>query len=144
GWLSTDIVDIVDSARRQSERLYDAVERLSRNVPICISLPTLPIPPVFITPMHQGHYYEWELREIVASLAVSLSRNQYIKFVNSQRLDELSPPSQRFDMKSEISTGFPYRIEHASALAELLGAIVWNPSPLKGVITDLDDTLWAG
>jgi FkbH-like protein len=144
GWRSTDIFDIVKSARQQSERLYQAVERLSRNVPVCISMPTLPIPPIFITPMHQGHYHELQLREIVASLAASFSGNQDIKIVSSQRLDELSPPSHRFDAKSEISTGFPYRLEHASALAEVLAAIVRNPQPLKGVITDLDDTVWAG
>jgi len=40
--------------------------------------------------------------------------------------------------------GFPYKLPHASAIAELLAALIQNPTPKKGLITDLDNTLWAG
>jgi FkbH-like protein len=35
-------------------------------------------------------------------------------------------------------------LPHASALAEALARLVLNPQPKKGLITDLDDTLWRG
>jgi predicted enzyme involved in methoxymalonyl-ACP biosynthesis len=50
----------------------------------------------------------------------------------------------RFDVKAEITTGFPYSLEHASRLAESLAELIQDSPPKKGVITDLDDTLWAG
>jgi FkbH-like protein len=56
----------------------------------------------------------------------------------------MSPPAARFDIQSELSSGFPYRLAHASAIAELLAALIRNPTPKKGLITDLDDTLWSG
>jgi FkbH-like protein len=59
-------------------------------------------------------------------------------------LDELSPLSTRLDLQSELSAGFPYQLSHASALATALAALIRNPPPKKGLITDLDDTLWSG
>ena len=47
-------------------------------------------------------------------------------------------------MKSEVVSGFPYSLSHASVLAGHLAALVANPTPRKGLITDLDDTLWGG
>jgi FkbH-like protein len=35
-------------------------------------------------------------------------------------------------------------LTHASALAEVFARLVLNPRPKKGLITDLDDTLWRG
>ena len=64
--------------------------------------------------------------------------------VSPQRLDHLSPPSARRDVKAELVAGFPYSLEHASAMAALLAELLYPPVPLKGLITDLDDTLWAG
>ncbi len=56
----------------------------------------------------------------------------------------VSPLTGRFDVESELLTGFPYRLPHASALANLLAQFVRRPTPKKGLITDLDDTLWRG
>ena len=58
-------------------------------------------------------------------------------------MDALSP-AQRLDVNADLSTGFPYTLAHASVLAELLAGLVQNPLPKKGLITDLDDTLWRG
>ncbi|MBV9499650.1 MAG: HAD-IIIC family phosphatase, partial [Acidobacteriaceae bacterium] len=64
--------------------------------------------------------------------------------VSGQALEQQSPPSERFDVKSELLSGFPYTLAHASAVTELLAAAIHNPPPKKGLITDLDDTLWSG
>ena len=64
--------------------------------------------------------------------------------VSHQRLDTLSPPAARRDVKAELAAGFPYSLDHASAVAALLAELLCAPVPRKGLITDLDDTLWAG
>ncbi len=64
--------------------------------------------------------------------------------LSSQRLDEVSPLAQRLDVKAEVTTGFPYSLDHASKLAELLANLIQDSPSKKGLITDLDDTLWAG
>ena len=144
GWRSADTIDVVESARRQSERLADLVKRLAEKAPVYVSAPTLPLPPMFTTRGGQANHYECELREITASLATSLSAHKRVRLLSSQLLDELSPLASRFDVKAEITTSFPYSLEHASTLAELLAGLIQDSPPKKGLITDLDDTLWAG
>jgi FkbH-like protein len=143
-WRSADIPDIVESARRQSGRLTRLVQRLGESVPVYVSTPTLPLPPIFTTPGSRAHHAECELREIAASLATALSACAGIRVVAVQRLDELSAFERRFDPTAEISFGFPYSLEHASHLAELIATLIRDVLPKKGLITDLDDTLWAG
>jgi FkbH-like protein len=144
GWRSADVPDIVESTRRQGERLTHLMKQLASSMPICVSTPTLPLPPIFTTRGGQAHQHECQLREIAASLATSLSAHRRVRLLNLQRLDELSPLGRRFDAKAEITTGFPYSLEHASTLAQLLAELVQDCPPKKGLITDLDDTLWAG
>jgi len=144
GWRSVDIPDIVESVRRQSGRLSDLIKQLAGNVSIYVSVPTLPLPPVFTTRGGQAHHYECQLRDIAASLATSLSAYSRVRLLSSWHIDELSPLAQRFDVKAEITGGFPYSLEHASRLAESLAALIQGSQPKKGLITDLDDTLWAG
>jgi FkbH-like protein len=143
-WRSNDIPDIVESTRRQSERLIHIVKQLAESVPVYVTMPTLPLPPIFTTPGAQAHHLECQLREIAASLATSISEHKRSRVVDVQRLDEVSPFGRRFDPKAEMSTGFPYSLEHASKLAELIATLVQESRCKKGIITDLDDTLWAG
>ena len=144
GWRSADTIDVVESARKQSERLADLIKQLAEKAPVYVSTPTLPFPPMFTTRGGQAHHYECQLREITASLATSLSAHKRVRLLSSQLLDELSPLARRYDVKAEITTGFPYSLEHASTLAELLAGLIRDSLPKKGLITDLDDTLWAG
>ena len=144
GWRVADLPDIVNSAGRMIARLEKAIRNVAAAVPVYISLPTLPFPPLFTTPALQASSYELQLRQFATSFAASLATHPRIRFLNAQQLDECSPPSARLDVQSELLSGFPYQLSHASALAELLAALVRNPIAKKGLITDLDDTLWAG
>ncbi len=143
GWQSTDLPDIIESVNLQITRLQQALAQTSP-IPTSVCMPTLPLPPLFHNPMHQWSAYELQLRRAIASFAEAVSNDSHIRVVNSQCLDELSPPNERFDVKSEIMAGFPYTCSHASKVAELLACLIHNPGPKKGLITDLDDTLWAG
>ena len=144
GWRVADLPDIVTSAERMIARLEGAIRNVAASAPVYISLPTLPLPPLFTTPTRQASVYELQLRQSVISFAASLAAHPRIRFLNAQQLDECSPPSARLDVQSVLLSGFPYQLSHASALAELLAALVRNPIAKKGLITDLDDTLWAG
>jgi len=144
GWRSGDIADIVASARRQCKRLEQLINQAAVTNPVCLSLPTLPLPPIFFSGVSQARHEECGLREMVATSAASLSKIEQISIVNSQRLDESSAPSRRFNPKGELSTGFPYTLEHASKLAEALAALIKNAPRRKAIITDLDNTMWSG
>jgi FkbH-like protein len=143
-WRSADIPEIVESARRQSERLIYLIRRAAELMPLYVSSPTLPLPPVFITRAAQAHKDECKLREIAGSFSAALSASRQVKVISSQRLDELSPLGRRFDPKAEMRSGFPYSLEHTSTLAGLFATLIEDLPPKKGLITDLDDTLWAG
>ncbi|MGH7988260.1 MAG: HAD-IIIC family phosphatase, partial [Candidatus Binataceae bacterium] len=144
GWRTEQIADIVESARVQSERLTTAIRHLAQSAPVCVAMPTLAFPPVFSCHGAQLHRQESELRQIIASLATLLASLERTRLVNPQRLDERSPAGERFDLKSEIVVGFPYTLSHGAVVAEMLAELVRDAPPKKGLITDLDDTLWAG
>ena len=144
GWLATDLAGIVKSAEETAARILRALTEISSRVPTVVCMPTLPLPPLFATrPIHAGSL-ETRLHYIVASLAESLSQQPGLRVASSQQLGETSPLTDRHDVKSDLVTGFPYSLHHASALGELLARLIHNRPPLKGLITDLDDTLWAG
>jgi hypothetical protein len=44
----------------------------------------------------------------------------------------------------ELHAGFPYTIQHAAAVADLSLECLFPPVSKKGLITDLDETLWKG
>lgn len=144
GWRTTDLPDIVKSAGLAATRLEQALRRASESIPVCVCMPTLPLPPLFSTATTRAGDYELQLRQRVASFAASISSESSIRVLDSQRLDELSPPNARLDLQTDLMAGFPYKLPHASAMAGLIAALIQNPVPKKGLITDLDDTLWAG
>jgi FkbH-like protein len=67
-----------------------------------------------------------------------------VLLLNEQRLNERSKPDERYDLRADLHAGFPYTLKHADALGEALAALIASPQPKKGLITDLDDTLWLG
>jgi len=144
GWRVEDLPDIVNSAERTMGRLEKAIIGAAELTPTYVSLPTLPLPPLFTTASAQASGYELQLRLCVSRLAATLAAHSRIRITSTQRLDEMSPLASRFDIQSELSAGFPYQLAHASAIAELLAALIRNSGPKKGLITDLDDTLWSG
>ncbi|AGA26789.1 HAD-IIIC family phosphatase [Singulisphaera acidiphila] len=144
GWGIDTLADILETAAGRATQLADAIGRAATTVPLALCLPTLPLPPAAFTPPHSSSALDLGLRELASSFAARVAQVPGVRVVNDQRLGELSPLGDRLDVRTELSTGFPYRLAHASAVAELLAKLIWSPSPMKGVITDLDDTLWQG
>src|SRR5271157_452240 len=144
GWGPGDLGDIVENVRAQAARFRGLLERISQGIPLAFSTPTLPLPPLSFMPGWRASAFDLALRESIASLEISVAPHLGLKMVNSQRLSLLSPPGDRFDVKSELLAGFPYTVSHADAVAWMLARLIRNPTPKKGLITDLDDTLWSG
>jgi FkbH-like protein len=143
-WSPAALPDISSNVHARAKQFLDAIERVSREMPVAICFPTLPLPPISFVAGWQGSSFALEIRSLIASLSLDAARIKNVKVLDAQRLDLLSPYSERFDAKAELLSGFPYKVAHASILAELLTRLTHPPAPKKGLITDLDDTLWNG
>ncbi|MFO0893146.1 MAG: HAD-IIIC family phosphatase, partial [Isosphaeraceae bacterium] len=144
GWKPEDCRDVVATVALGIERCERAITRLGEDLPVVAAMPSLPIPPFSYFPGEVMGPFEAELRASVALMAARLSRLSRVKLISPQRLDSLSPLPQRHDVTSDLTAGFPYSIAHASAVASLIALAAIPPTPKKGLITDLDDTLWRG
>jgi FkbH-like protein len=144
GWQVEKSEEIANSVSQSLDRLTRALQRISPALPTCICLPTLPLPPLFCTGTQQSSTFELKLRRNLASFAEAISVCRHVSVVGEQHLDQKSPPDRRFDLRTEITQGFPYKTSHASVVGELLAQLICRRRPKKGLITDLDDTLWAG
>jgi FkbH-like protein len=143
-WAPAALPGILENARARAKQFVGAIEKLSREVPVAICFPTLPVPPISFAPGCQANSFVLELRSLIAGLSLDVVRIRNVRVVDPQRLDLLSPQSERHDAKAELLSGFPYKLAHASTLAELLTRLTYPPAPKKAIITDLDDTLWGG
>lgn len=143
GWEPSRLQDILAEVKRSCDLLQNGIAAAARNIPVVVSFPSLPLVPVSFTALARASEFTLELRGCIAALSIPLSHLPGVRIVDPQRLDALSP-SRRLDVNADLSAGFPYTLTHASALAEVLAQLVLHPQPKKGLITDLDDTLWRG
>ncbi len=144
GWRPDRLDDIVAQSHTALERLERSVLAAAGSRRVVCVMPTLTLPPLFPQPPGQSGPHELALRAMVAGAAARLSSEPGVSLVSHQRLDSVSPPGTRRDVKAELAAGFPYSLGHASAVAALLAELLFPPVPRKGLITDLDETLWAG
>jgi FkbH-like protein len=144
GWGPGAQGDILATVGDRLPRYHEALAAAAEAGPVALCLPTLPLPPIAHVPGRQAGGFELDLRERIARFAAAAARLRGVRVVGAARLDVESPPSARWDVKSELGAGFPYSLPHASAVAALLAELLAPPAPKKGLITDLDDTLWRG
>jgi FkbH-like protein len=144
GWRPDQLPDILNSAKACATQLESLLADVARHKTVAVVLPSLPLPPVSFTCSDQAGGFELGLLVAVNQLALSLVQKHGCRMVNPQQLNLLSPLGERSDVKADFHAGFPYTIAHASVLAELLARIIRPSQPRKGLITDLDDTVWDG
>ena len=142
GWHPNALEEISATAQSQIDRVASAIRRLAPT-PVVVLMPTLPVPPISYVNPNRLSSFEAELIFLIARFAEELTAAD-VTFVNPQTIDRQSPPKTRFDVKNELASGFPYTLEHAEALARIVAATISNRARKKGLITDLDDTLWSG
>ncbi len=144
GWGRSLQADLLATARAMLGKIERAITRLPEHIDVAVSFPTLPLAPVFSPPTWQAGTLEILLRRELADFATRISHRQHLRIVSDAWLAENSPAATRFDLKSDLLIGFPYTIPHADRLAHALALALAPSQPLKGVITDLDNTLWSG
>lgn len=145
GWGAASKQDILASVRPKLAQLTDGIRQTGARMPVAVAGPTLPLPPVGSTIRAQAAGIELELRCLADSFLLGLAELPGVRIVHPSRIDELSPHAPgRMDPKMELLAGFPYTVAHACAVAQSVAEVLWPPAPKKGLITDLDDTLWAG
>lgn len=143
-WAPSSLDDITAGVRFRLLQFHKSVERIAATIPLAISFPTLPLPPIAYTPGSRTSSFQASL---CAQLAVAVEKIAILRNVgilNSQRLAELAPLSTRLDVRAELASGFPYKMPYASLLGEQLALLLHPPAPKKGLISDLDDTVWSG
>jgi FkbH-like protein len=110
---------------------------------VALAPPSLPLRSVDHTPNWHAGSGELRLQAAADEFSLRLQRLG-VKVVSSQKLGLLAPLAERADPGAELRTGFPYRIPFADTLAQALSALLLPVPPKKGLIIDLDDTMWRG
>jgi FkbH-like protein len=144
GWGQAAVADILASVETRLAGLRAQLETLAAATRVSVVLPTLPLPPAFLIPAGQTGAAEWRLRALLASFAAGIAGLPNLAVASPEALDRASPPDTRHDLRSDLAADFPYRTDHAAALAAALAGLIRPAAPLKGIITDLDDTFWRG
>lgn len=143
-WAPAGLPGLLEEAGKRIAILEELLRRVAETAPVVVSLPTLPLPPIDHPVSAQMGAFQARLLALAADLAARLASTPRVRVLASQALDRESPLAARQDCRSELLAGFPYSLAHADALARLLARLIAPPAPRKGIITDLDDTLWLG
>lgn len=126
-------------ARTSLDRFSKLLLAVDPAIRIVLSLPQLPLPPLFAASGCQMSLAESSVRARLAEFAEQLATQANI-FI----LQQADLPADRYDFQSDLYTGFPFSRPFAAKLAIACAHLVVPPAPHKGLITDLDDTLWSG
>jgi FkbH-like protein len=144
GWGPGALPDIQATVQRNADQLLQLLAAAAPSTPLALCLPTIPLPPISYQPGEQLGPDNLLLEKALFDFTASAAEIPQLKIVSRQRLDTISAIAERLDVKSDLSTGFPYRTPHADKVAELFAGLIQPRPPKKGLITDLDDTLWRG
>jgi FkbH-like protein len=144
GWSARSKQDIVANCQERFRQLLDATGRLAAHMPVAVAPPSLPLPPIGNTIQLQAGSFELELEQQLACFLLQLARIPNVRVVRSEQMGALPAGVGRLDAKLELLAGFPYSLPYASALARSLVDVLYQKPPKKGLITDLDDTIWSG
>ncbi len=143
-WGLAAIDEILESARSALDRIGVAISELAARAPVAIAPPGLAMPPLFSPPGWQASQPELLLNLYLAEFLSRMAQTRGCSIVNLGGLSKGLPSAGRLDLKSDLLIGAPYTLAYADSLAEAMARLLAAPAPKKGLITDLDDTLWSG
>jgi len=142
GWGRSVSDDIVETVSASLIRLLTALRTKRGEWPVLIVPPTIPLAPVLPVP-------GWQMTGIEAKCGALLGRFLSeavalpgVSILGPQVLDGLT--RDRLDLRALWRAGAPYQVPFASELSEQIANALVPAPRAKGIITDLDDTLWAG
>lgn len=145
GWLPEQLPDIEKTLAATLHRIEAGIGALAdAGASVALAMPTLPLPPLAFTPGWLTSEFEARLHALLSDAVVRFASMPRVRVVSQQRLALAAPLSERADPRAELATGFPYRQAFAGILARLVADAIVPPVQKKGLVTDLDDTLWRG
>lgn len=144
GWNRQTLADVEAQIQEKCRRLEAQLSALSQRMPVAVIGPTLPLPPLSHLPPAQTSALELQWNATLSDFLERVGRQKGIKLLSAAALAMRSAPSLRHDLEMDLQAGFPYTLAHADAMAQLSTSCLFAASPKKGLITDLDQTLWRG
>lgn len=144
GWGLETLDDITAQVEEKCGRLERALKQLAQITQVVLAGPTLGLPPLDPAPPSQVSALELRLDAILSKFLGRIGSQAGVRLVSSSALARSSPVGARHEVKLDLLAGFPYTLTHADAVAELSTACLFPAAPKKGLITDLDQTLWKG
>jgi FkbH-like protein len=144
GWGSVSQRDIEKTSLGRLQDLARAIERLSPLVPVALAPPSLPLPPLGHTAQLQATPLAFSLQQQLASFLGELANAGGTRVLDPSWLSRRSAGNSRLDAKMALLAGFPYSMRHADLVANALVDLLFQVPAKKGLIVDLDDTLWSG
>jgi FkbH-like protein len=144
GWSGVTQRDIEKTSAGRLQDLVEAIEKLSSLVPIAVAPPSLPLPPMGHTVLLQATPLALGLQQRLASFLEKLAEAGSVRILDPSWLSANSVVNSRFDPMMALLAGFPYSMKHADLLASALVDLLFQVPAKKGLIVDLDDTLWRG
>jgi FkbH-like protein len=137
--LAEDILETVGWRLRQ---LQEVIEKQAPRLPLLLSMPPPRALRLTSTPPHQMGYLEAQLQALCAQVSAKLSLISGLRIIN---IPDAVAPAERYDLRADFRFGIPYSIAYLDALSEAFARLAVPLNlPLKGLITDLDDTVWRG
>src|SRR5581483_1680191 len=119
GWNHEALPDIAKHVQAMLDLLRESIRSASQNSPVILCLPTLPLPPIhYAHPQWSGSEWEFQLQELISAFALWVATNTSARIIRPDWLHQASPAGDRLDAKSALLDGFPYKLTHASAIAE--------------------------
>lgn len=143
GWAEEVKLDILSITQERLGHIETILRKLVTCMPTAVAPPSLPLLPIGNTVRAQASIIELELEQQLAAFLGRISKFAGVRIVQRSRMDSV-PVSERLDAKMELLAGFPYSLRFADMLASSLADVLHQPLPKKGLITDLDETLWSG
>jgi len=135
--LETDIEgSILAEALTRLIQLEQVLTSAASGRRIVMALPSSPLPPWLPGLPEQSSATELQLRALLYGFSARCA---------AAGIRVASPvPGPAYDLRAHLSSGFPLRISYADALAAALAALLVPGVPKKGLVTDLDNTVWMG
>jgi FkbH-like protein len=138
GYLVASNMDasIVSEASARLARLEQLLAAAVEERRIVLVLPTSPLPPWLLGLPEQESTLALELQALAIGFAARCARS-------GVRV-AASIPGNTYDFRAHIGVGCPFPNTYADLLAEAIAALLLPIAPMKGLIADLDNTLWKG
>jgi FkbH-like protein len=131
--------EIADHARARLARIESSLKRAGALRRTVVSLPTLPLAPAYATAAGRVDGLRAALDLALAQFVAACGSLPGVVLTRGAHVSAVP-----YDARGDVGAGHPYSQEHASLVAKNLADLCFPTPAKKGLITDLDDTLWRG